>query len=93
MSEPVRLTIKLTPKASRNEIKGWAQTPDGKSLLKISVTATPEKGMANAALIQLLAKRLNMPKRAFNIIRGDTERIKIIEIQNISYDQFLKKIL
>lgn len=76
----VTLSIKLTPKASRNEIQGWISDAEGKPVLKCSVTTVPEKGKANEALIELLAKRLKIAKSSITLIRGDTDRNKVLEI-------------
>lgn len=61
MSEPVRLLVRLTPKAAQNKVQGWATDETGQKILKASVTAVPEKGKANEALITLLAKTLKIP--------------------------------
>jgi uncharacterized protein (TIGR00251 family) len=53
--------------ARRNAILG---TRDG--ALRIAVTAAPERGKANRAIIALLAKTLGVPKSAIEIISGDT---------------------
>lgn len=76
------VTVKLTPKASRNEVKGWSEDADGQKILKVSVTAAPEKGKANKALIELLSKEWKVPKSAIEIIRGETERVKVIKVKN-----------
>ena len=80
MSETT-LTVKLTPKASRNGVQGWADGPDGTRVLKVSVTAVPEKGKANEALIALLSKEWKLPKKAFSLIRGETDRLKVLKIE------------
>ena len=74
----VRLAVKLTPKASRNRIEGLAADSDGQGLLKVSVTAVPEDGKANKALIDLLAKSWKIAKRSIQIISGATDRRKIL---------------
>lgn len=74
------LLIKLTPKASRNAVQGWANTADGGRVLKVSVTAVPEKGKANDALIALLSKEWHIPKNAFSLLRGETDRLKTVRI-------------
>lgn len=76
------ITVKLTPGAKRNEIQGWEEDLFGARTLKICVTAIPEKGKANAALIKLLAKEWGIPKSAITIIRGETSRVKVLEIVN-----------
>ena len=84
MSETAQLRVRLTPKAAQNKIQGWGEDADGHKVLKISVTTVPEKGKANKALIAFLAKRLKVPKSDISIIRGETDRTKILKINNIS---------
>jgi uncharacterized protein len=50
-----RLTVKVVPGSSRNQIVGWLG-----NALKIKVTAPPEKGRANEAVVAILADRLGM---------------------------------
>lgn len=50
-------------------------------MLKVLVTAAPEKGKANEALIKLLSEYFDIPKGVISIIRGETERNKLIEIK------------
>lgn len=76
----VRVAVRLTPKASRVAILGLAPEAGGGMALKVAVTAPPEDGKANAALIKLLAKSWRLPKSAFAIIRGATDRHKLIAI-------------
>ena len=83
MSETTRITVKLTPKAAKNEIQDWETDLFGDQTLKATVTAAPERGKANKALIELLAQYFGMPKSDFSIVRGETSRVKIIEIKGI----------
>jgi uncharacterized protein YggU (UPF0235/DUF167 family) len=76
----VKVAIRLTPKAKANRISGIAAQTDGDPILKASVTAVPERGKANAALISLLAKAWRLPKSAFTLAAGATDRRKIIHI-------------
>ena len=76
----IRLPIKVTPKASADRIQGWAEDEAGQKLLKIAVTAVPEDGKANKAVIALLAKRLKLPKSAIEIVSGATDRRKTLLI-------------
>jgi len=50
-----RLKVKVVPRSSRNVIVGWLRP-----VLKIEVTAPPEKGRANEAVVQLLSDRLGL---------------------------------
>ena len=76
----IRLDLKLTPKAKRNAVTGLALNADGKAYVKVSVTAVPEHGKANAALIKLLAKEWRLAKSQLTIIRGQTNPRKTVEI-------------
>ncbi|MGB8602570.1 MAG: DUF167 family protein [Rhizomicrobium sp.] len=80
MSDPLRLAIRLTPKGGRDAIEGWARDSAGNVHLKARVRAVPEDGKANAALVGLLAKTLDIPKSHIAIIAGATARLKRIEI-------------
>lgn len=68
------LTIKATPKASANRIKIDGET------VRVYVTAIPENGKANAAVIKLLSKALGVPKSALDIVRGESDKVKVIRI-------------
>lgn len=70
----------MTPKASADRIQGWAEDEAGQRVLKISVTAVPEDGKANKAVIALLAKRLKLPKSAIEIASGALARHKTLLI-------------
>ena len=76
----IRLLVKVTPKASADRIQGWAEDENGQPILKIAVTAVPEDGKANKAVIALLAKRLKLPKSAIDIASGATDRRKTLLI-------------
>lgn len=76
----VRLAVRLTPRARRNAIRGTVDRADGGRALKVSVTAVPEAGKANAALVKLLAKALNRPKGAIDIVQGASDRNKLLAI-------------
>lgn len=88
---PFTLTIKLTPKASKNAVSGWHTDTDGKLMLKASVTTVPEDGKANEALIKLLSKTLKLAKSSITIVSGDTNRIKTLEF-NAKEEYVLSKL-
>jgi len=73
------LRVRLTPKGGRNGFSGIYGGPDGPAL-KAAVSAPPEGGKANAALIKLLSKTLKLPKGAFTITSGPKGRNKVILI-------------
>lgn len=69
------LGLKVAPKASRNAITGFHGTA-----LKLSVTAAPERGKANAAVETLLAEALGLPRSAVKVVTGEASRSKRVEI-------------
>lgn len=74
----VVLPVRATPSARRNAICG---VHDG--MLKISVTAPPEDGRANAAIIKLLAKSLKISKSRVQLLSGVTQRQKKFLLEGV----------
>lgn len=66
----------MTPRAGKNEV---LKISEGE--YKIKVTAVPEKGKANEAVIKLLADYFGVPKSSINIAGGKTARTKIVDIE------------
>ncbi len=81
LDDHARLTVRLTPSASRDAIDGFETGSDGEEHLKVRVRAVPEKGKANQALIALIAKVLGVPKNRISLVIGDTQRKKILRIE------------
>jgi hypothetical protein len=75
------LAIRLTPNGGRDAFDRVDVSADGLAHLKARVTAVPEKGKANKALVALLSKALKIPKTTISIISGDTARQKILRIE------------
>jgi len=73
------LTVRVSPKASRTAVRGVMPTPEGHAL-KVAVTAPPDKGKANAAVIALLAKTFHVAKSDIALVTGDTDRRKVLHI-------------
>lgn len=70
--------VRLTPKGGRDALEGWAEAADGTCHLKARVRAAPEDGKANAALIALLAKALDVARSALAVVGGEKARLKTI---------------
>jgi uncharacterized protein (TIGR00251 family) len=71
----MRLSVRVTPRATRNAVAGFA---DG--VLHVRVTAAPVAGAANAAVVKLLARKLGVPPRDIVLISGATGRTKLFDI-------------
>jgi uncharacterized protein len=80
VADGVRVAVRLTPKASRNAIAGIAPSGEGEAVLKVMVTAVPEAGRANEALIKLLAKQWGVAKSSISLVAGATDRNKILQV-------------
>jgi len=74
------LHLRVTPKASRDEVTGMAANSAGQISLAVKVTAPPDKGAANKAVIQVLAKAMRVAKSSFQFASGETSRDKVIEV-------------
>ncbi len=77
-ADGIVVTIRLTPKASRDRVIGLDKLSDGTVVLKVAVTAVPEKGKANKALLKLLAKSWGVGIQRLDLIRGAKDRIKTV---------------
>lgn len=83
----VTLAVKVTPRAPKNEI--------GEILgaeLRVKVTAPPVDAAANEALIRLLAQKLDCPRNAVQIVRGQTSRHKLVKLRGVSAAAALAKL-
>jgi hypothetical protein len=77
----VRLRVRLTPRASADRLGGTQAEADGGVALKAAVTAPPEDGRANAALVALLAKAWRVPKSAIRVVAGASDRRKTLLVE------------
>ncbi len=69
-----QLAVRVTPRAARNAVE---ETAAG---LRVSVTAPPEGGKANAAVTKLLAGALGVAKSRLTLLGGATSRDKVFRI-------------
>lgn len=69
-------------------LRGWH--PDGG--LKVEVTAPPEGGKANEAVVRLLAGSLGVPRASITVKRGAGSRNKVIEVAEMSEAELKSRI-
>lgn len=74
-NEGLSIEVKVTPRASRDEVVGFRD-----DVLALRVTAPPVDDKANQAVIKLLAKRAGVAKSRVRIVRGARGRRKLVEI-------------
>ena len=73
-----RLSLKVVPGSSRDEIVGWL----GDSL-KVKVKAPPEKGRANEAVVALLAERLGIDASSIVVVSGHSSPAKVVAVDGM----------
>lgn len=90
VNDGLRVALLVSPRASRNRIEGMTAEPDG-GRLKVAVTAPPEDGKANDAVIALLAKAWRLPKRSLRITAGAGARRKMLHVSGEA-EELMQKI-
>ena len=83
----VILPVKAQPGAGKNEVRA---VQDG--ALKVCVTQVPEKGKANKAIIEVLAKALKLRKSQITLASGDLASQKKFLIEGINESELRAKI-
>lgn len=78
MPDSTRLTVRVTPRAGRDEITG---VRDGTVLIRLK--APPVDGAANAGLESFLADRLSVPKTSVSVVAGHRSRTKQVGIEGL----------
>jgi hypothetical protein len=78
-ADGLRLRLKVKPQARRDAIDGVVADVEGEALA-VSVTAAPEDGKANAAVIALLARTWGLPRGDISVVQGATARRKLVAI-------------
>jgi len=79
--------VKVHPKARRDSVQVIER-----GSLKISVTAPPEGGKTNDAVIALLAKELGVAKSDVEIVRGLRSRDKLVRVHGLAEDELTARL-
>jgi uncharacterized protein (TIGR00251 family) len=77
----IRIQLKVVPNASRTRVVGEYQ-----GALKVAVATPPEKGRANEAVIELLARSLGLRRNQLTIESGTTSARKTLSITGVNAD-------
>lgn len=85
------LPVRVTPKGGKDCVLPFEA---GDISVKLKVSAPPEDGKANAAVIQLLSETLEISKTRFRIARGGKAREKqvAIKLSDAERDVFLERL-
>ena len=77
----VEITIRVIPRARKSEIAGIRA-----DAVLIRLAAPPVDGAANAALVEFLGRRLDLPARSIRIVSGERARLKRLAIAGATAD-------
>ena len=80
----------MTPKSRTNSVE--ATRDDGGARIRVRVTAAPEDGKANDAVVELLAERLGLPRRAVRVAGGAASRVKWIEVDGLEEEELWRRL-
>ena len=83
----VRVAVKVTPNAGRNEITGCKE-----GVWQIKIQAPPDKGKANKELVDFLAETMDIKKSAVMIVQGSTSRHKVLAVEGLSGEEIQKRL-
>ena len=80
-ADGARATLRVTPRAGHDGVTGIEIDSAGGRHLAVRVSAPPEAGKANAAVIKLLARRWRVPPCDLEVVSGASARRKILQIR------------
>ena len=81
------LRIRVRARASRNNVDVSLEGD-----IRVYVTAAPESGKANDAVIALLAKTLGVGRRSVTLVKGHTARDKVVSIEGLDTDEAMSRL-
>jgi uncharacterized protein len=81
------LRVKAQPGAKKNAVLG-----ERAGALRVAVTAAPERGKANEAVVEVLANSLRLPRAHIGLLTGETSRDKRFLIEDISTDDLMARL-
>ena len=75
-----RLSVRVQPGARRDALVGRLESGEW----KLAVVAPPEDGRANDAVVELVAVLLGVKRRQVTVARGQSSRVKQVEVTGLS---------
>ncbi len=72
----VLINVRVQPRSSKRSI----ESVEG-DVVRVKLTAPPADGAANAQLIEVLSKELQIRKSAISIVKGQASRDKVVEVR------------
>ena len=87
MPESTLLTVRVIPRAARDEVAGFEA-----EVLRVRLRAPPVDGRANEALCRFLADRLDVTQHDVEIVSGATSRTKRIRISGLTQPEVERRL-
>lgn len=82
------LTVKVTPRASRDAVLGAEE-----GWLRVALTAPPVDGKANEAARRFLAEALGVPRGGVRLLSGQTARLKRFAVEALPPEEARRRLL
>lgn len=83
------LAVRVTPRASRNQIVGLLN--DG--TIKVHLATDPADDVSNTELVAFLAEVLGVPKSRVEIVAGESGRDKLVSVLDMDVETAHQRIL
>lgn len=83
----IDIDVRVIPRAGRSGVAGIR---DGRLLVRLA--APPVEGAANDALIELIAERLECPRRAVRIVSGEKSRTKRVAVDGVRANDAMRRL-
>lgn len=77
----------MQPGASENQVVGYQR-----GVLRLRVTAPPQEGRANQAVISMLAAVLGIAKSRVRIVRGHASREKLVSVESLTTEEVQQRL-
>jgi uncharacterized protein len=86
-ADGVIIPVRAQPGSRKNELRG-----EHEGMLKVCVTQAPEKGKANKAIAEFLAKSLGLKKSQVELLAGETSHHKKFLVRGTTIDELAAKL-
>ncbi len=76
----MKIALKITPGARRNECLGWGEDPRAGRVLRLKIAAPPVEGKANRETLAYVAELLGVRPADIELLKGASSRLKCVEV-------------
>jgi uncharacterized protein (TIGR00251 family) len=81
------IAVRAVPRARRDTLAGVRA-----GSLRVTVTAPPEGGRANRAIVETIARALGIPRSRVRLVRGERSRAKSVRVEGETVDSVRERI-